>query len=152
MKKERTSIKINDCVIKVVKIANDYLVLSITGRENGFKTGVKLTTEQAKQLYNVIKDSECISTSVANHTISNVYAKQVEYTKASDETDFSYKYYEDKNCTINTTAVGGHCIISLSSNKNYRTISFEVRKYMNIIRELKDFINSVHMELNMQEW
>ena len=125
MKNQNTkNYKIGDVNIYISKATKDYIIFRITGRENGFETGVKLSIEKAKVLYHAILDSKHVSPSIRIINIDKVHAKNREYTKLNDEPNFTYKYYESKNAEINVISKGGYCIVSISADKDYRTFSF----------------------------
>ena len=145
---KKNSIKIGDNRITVTNVANRYITLEITGREYGFKTAIKLYQDQIKQLMNLLNDCKCSSNYAVQYTIKNVYAKNLVYTKEMHENEFTHKFNEDKHAEIKTMSIGGHCIISICANdRNYRTVSFEIYRYMNEFEKLKNYVNSIYMEL-----
>lgn len=146
-------VKIGDVRISVTSVASKYVTLELTGREYGFKTGIKLYFDQCKQLMNLLDDCKHRSNHPVQHTLTDVYAKNIVCTKEIHESDFTHKFSEDRHACIKTMAIGGHCIISIcAEDRNYRTVSFEIYRYIDEIEKLRNYVNSVSMNNRMNNW
>jgi hypothetical protein len=148
MKKENNVFRIEDCVVRVVRLEGDYIIFEITGRERGFKTTFRISKSDFRRLANSIYDAKCISTLVVDTIIKDIHAKHREYTMiAGEETEMTYKYYESRNSIIYISARGGHCIVCLTDGKDkvFRTISFEVQKHVNGFKRLSKMLSDMSM-------
>lgn len=143
----KTKIKISSAT------AND-VILKITSHEHGFATLVKLTKEQLESIYTFIMSDgvvECYKTE--NLIIENIHAKHRECTKCANEDEFTYKYYESKDCQLQMITVGGHCILSLNDgSKHYRTISFRTHDVLDSIKKLRKGITYSMCESAMMKF
>lgn len=124
----RKNFKIENTSIKLTQVKKDYIVLDLTGVENGFETLVKLTYDQADQIYrNLLYLAYTIPGKINEAKIEGIHMKHREYTRLYNEEDFTTKYTNNKECFIQIVSVGGHCIINLGDkDHNFRSESFRI--------------------------
>lgn len=144
--------RIGNVTIYVVKATEDFVIFKLTGRENGFETGIKISIEQAKNLYNAIYETRTVTPVMKLTNISGVFAKHRELTKLTDEKDFTYKYYESREAEINVISKGGHCIVSISEDKDYRTFSFRAYDYEETFRRMAEEVKRQMFKYKMDNW
>lgn len=147
MKKENNVFRIEDCVVRVVRLEGDYAIFEIIGRERGFKTTFRIGRADFRRLASFVYDAKSISTLGTSNVIKNIHAKHREYTMIhGKETQMTYKYYESRNAEINIVTRGGHCIICLHDDEIvYRTLSFRVQKHEQGFKRLSKMLSDMSM-------
>ena len=148
MKKTNNNfIKIEDCVVRLVRVEGDFVIFELTGREQGFKTTFKISKSQVNELGCILSNASIINAMGISDKIVNIHAKHREYTMTDKETCMSYKYYESRNCEIHVVSRGGYAIVCLRDNNDnvYRTVAFRVQKYADQFKKMARMIKDASM-------
>lgn len=152
MKQNNKFYRVGDVVISVVKVTDEFIIFKFTGKENGFETAIKIAKEKALQLYHAINDAKHISPSMRMMVIDKIHAKHREYTKLNDEPEFTYKFYESKNADISVISKGGHCIISISADRDYRSFSFRTYDFEETFFRMAEEVKRQYIKHRMDNW
>lgn len=146
-RKENNFIKIEDCILRVVRVEGDFIIFEITGRECGFKTTFRISKDKLVKLGHMLNNARVISSLAFSDKIEHIHAKHREYTKCDNESQMTYKYYECRSCIIRVDSRGGYAIVCLidDHDKVYRTMAFCVEKYAEQFKKLNRMIHDESM-------
>lgn len=154
-KEETRKFNIGNCVIRVEKVEDKYVVLELTSNEYGAQTMLKVPCKIAKEIFNFVKEAEAVN-NLPRRMDFSVQAKHRDYADYLDGKGSMYRYYSSKAAKLTCMSVGGHCIISLlgddENHHSYCTTTFRAYDVVDTIKKLGLYIGYLSGEKMMHQW
>lgn len=138
----------NNTNITLVKADHKSAVFEITSNRVGFRTVIKLRTEQIKRIINTIKDCAYSTMNVEQNTIDDVLIKHRELTKRIDEFESTYKYFDTNKGIISIVHLGDQLIMSIGGDHEFATLTCSCYEANNALSRLHYVLG----EECMNEW